>query len=394
MRRVRVGIAAALWLAAGAAWAGRYEEGLRLKQAQQLEPAAAAFEATLAQEPGNAAALEQLAIVQGWLGRHEAAVASWERLIALQPDRADHRVGLARVLYWQGRRGVALAELDLALSLDPDHLEARTLLGDVLLADGQRGPAREAYARSLGLPGADAAALTAKLEAATPPPTRRFDAGTIFDDYDNARGSENSQYLQVGQQPFDGLTLYGRYERFRQFGARDQGLTAGGYWLPHPRWLLQAELGATIDHVDFRSDLQALLNGEWLLAGPVQPLLGLRLLRYDGGEVATVSPGVRLLAAGAALELRYGITRNLDAGQTGIFSARLGYEAGRASPYLSYTQGQEALPPQALAELRVLGAGCVWTLNRRWSLRADYSHEHREGIYRHHALGLGFSYRY
>lgn len=393
MRHFKSGVAA-LWMVAGAAWAGSYEDGLRLKQAQQLAPAAAAFEAALTKEPNHVAALEQLAIVQGWLGRHEASVASWGRLIALQPDRADHRVGLARVLYWQGQRGVALAELDLALSLDPDHLEARTLLGDVLLADGQRGPAKEAYTRSLGLPGADTAALTAKLEAATPPPTRRLDAGAIFDDYDNARGSENSQYLQIGQQALEGLTIYGRYERFSQFGARDQGLTVGSYWLPHRRWLLQGELGATVDRADFRSDLQALLNAEWLLAGPVQPLLGLRLLRYDDGEVATVTPGVRVLAGAAVAELRYGLTRNLDDERTGVFSARLGYDIGRASPYLIYTQGEEALPPQALAKVRVLGAGCVWTLDRHWSLRADYSHEDREDIYRHHALGLGFSYRY
>ena len=106
------------------------------------------------------------------------------------------------------------------------------------------------------------------------------------------------------------------------------------------------------------------------------------------------SPGLRLLRGPAALELRYGFTRNVDDSNTGVFSARLGFEAGTAMPYLSYTQGEEALPPQALADITVLGAGCVWTLDRRWGLRADYSYEDRKDIYKHHALGVGLSYRF
>lgn len=393
MKNTKGGVVA-LWLVGGVAWAGSYEEGLRLKQAQQLEPAAAAFEATLAQQPDRVEALEQLAVVQGWLGRYEQSVASWRRVIALRPDQPDHHLGLARVLYWKGERTAALAELDRALALSPDHAEAQTLKGDVLLADGQRAPAREAYERSLQLPGADAESLARKLESTEPLPTRRIDAGAIFDDYDNERGAENSQYVQIGQQPNPDLTIYGRIERFSQFGARDQGLTVGSYWLPHPRWLLQGELGATLDKADFRSDLQVLANAEWLLAGPVQPLLGLRLLSYDNGEVTTVTPGLRLSMGATSLELRYGVTRNVDDSRTGMVSARLGHEFGRAAPHLSFTQGEEALPPQALADVTVIGAGCVWSLNRRWGLRADYSYEDRKDIYKHHALGLGFSYRY
>lgn len=385
---------ALLWLMAGAASAGSYEEGLRLKQAQQLEPAAAAFEAAVAREPGNPLAVEQLAIVQGWLGRYEQSIASWRKAQVLRPNQPDYHLGLARVLYWKGEHGASLAELDRALKLAPDHLDAQSLRGDVLLAAGQHAEARVAYERSLSLPGADQPALRRKLEGAAPPLAWRLDAGGLFDDYDNARGSEDSQYLQLGHQATAALNLYGRYDRYHQFGARDQGLSLGAYWLPVRQLLLQAELGATLDAPDFRSDTQLLLNADWLLPGPAQPLLGLRLLRYDQGEVSTLTPGLRLLQGPAALELRYGLTSNLDDSDTGMFSARLGFEAGRAAPYFVYSQGEEALPPQALAEITIFGAGCVWSLNRHWSLRADYSHEDRRNIYRHHALGVGFSYRF
>lgn len=393
-QRIKGGVMATLLLASAAAWASRYEDGLRLKQAQQLQPAAEAFAAVLAREPGNVLAVEQLAIVQGWLGRYEQSTATWRRAIELRPGKPDYHVGLARVLYWQGERRAALSELDRALALAPDSLEALSLKGDVLLADGQRDPARQAYERSLQLPGADAAELQRKLAATAPPPAWRLDAGSIFDDYDSARGQEDSQYLQLGRQLSPALTVYGRYDRFHQFGARDQGLTAGAYWLAQPRWLLQAEAGLTLDSADFRSDSQFLLNADWLLDGPVQPLLGLRLLSYDQGEVSTVTPGLRLLYGPAALELRYGFTSNLDDSNTGVFAARLGFDTGAAAPYLSYTQGEEALPPQARADVTVLGAGCVWTLNPQWSLRADYSYEDRKDIYKHHALGGGLSYRW
>lgn len=377
------------------ATATSFEEGLRLKNDQQLESAAAVFTEIVRRQANDLKALEQLAIVQGWLQRYDDSIATWRQALTLTPDQVDFRIGLARVLYWKGEREAALVELNRALARDPDHIEALTLKGDVLMAQNAPASARRAYEQARVLAGTAAnPELDRKIAGAVPPRAWRLDVGGSYDHYDNARGDENSLYTQLGYRLSPKLTLYGRYDRYDNFGTTDQGLAAGGYWLIQQRLLLNAEVGGTLDEVDFRPDTLAALYADLLLDGPLQPLLGLRHLRYDNGDVTTITPGLRLLRSTAQLELRYSHTDNIDGGSTGVFSARASYDAGRYAPYLAYTVGEEALPPQALADIRIYGAGCVFNLSPTWGLRADYSYEDREDIYRHHALGLGLTYRY
>lgn len=376
--------------------AATFEDGLRLKQEQNLEAAAAAFAEAAEAQPGDPAALEQLAIVQGWLQRYDDSIASWRKALALAPERSDFHVGLARALYWKGERDSALAELDQALAAQPDNVDALTLKGDVLIAQDQPLAAREAYARARGL-GDDPVGvieLDRKIAQAVAPSAWRLDAGGSYDHYSNQREHEYSAYTQLGYKFSRELSLYAHYDHFDNFGATDEVLTAGGYLLIQDWLLLNAEAGGTIDDADFRADSLASIYADLLLDGPVQPLLGFRYLDYDTGEVTTIIPGLRLLLDAAELEVRYGITDNVDGADTEVLSLRASYNAAGYTPYLAYATGEEALPPQALADIRIYAAGCVFNLNPVWGLRADYSFEDRKNVYDHDSFALGLTYRY
>lgn len=378
-----------------AAAAATYEDGLRLKQEQKLEAAASAFADALQAQPDDVRALEQLAIVQGWLQRFDDSIATWRQTLALQPQRVDAHIGLGRVLYWKGERASALTALDQALAIEPANVEALTLKGDVLLAQNDAAGARRAYTAAQAVSGAGGdPALAQKIARARPPQAWRLDAGGAFDDYSRTRGDEGSAYLQLGHRFSPQLSAYANFTHYDNFGTTDEALTVGAYVLVLDRLQLNPEVGTNLDDENFRPQSLAGLNAELLLDAPVQPLLGVRYLRYGNGNVTTVTPGLRLLRDAAQLELRYGLTNNVDGSDTDVFSARASYSAGRYAPYLAYARGDEALPPQALARIRIYGAGCVLDLSRAWGVRADYSFEDRVDIYRHHTFGLGLTYRY
>jgi hypothetical protein len=64
------------------------------------------------------------------------------------------------------------------------------------------------------------------------------------------------------------------------------------------------------------------------------------------------------------------------------------------NPYLAFSSGREALPPQAPAKITIAGGGVRWQLDPQWSVRADYSFEDRKQVYRHHTLATSLSYRF
>lgn len=393
------------------ALAADYQQGLRLKADNKLEAAATEFEGVVGQNPRDTKALEQLAVIQGWLGRYDASIATWQRLLVIEPRREDARVGIARIQYWAGKPALALQTLDDVLAREPQSADALSLKGDVLLALQQPGAARAAYERALQS-GADAAAIQTKLartSAAAASATRwRLDAGVGIDEFSNQRGSEYNGFTQLGYQISPTLSLYGRYEIARQFGSNDATGFAGGYWLAAPELLLFGEIGYTPD-ADFRPDSQVLLGAELLVDKYVQPLLTYRFSRYGGstvnlqpgalsgrGNVKTVTPGVRLVLPGAGnLELRFGISDNIDGSTTKVSQARINFDAGeRWAPYIAYFDGDEALPPQAPAAFKVYVAGVVYQLGAAWSVRADLAYEERPSFYNRKSLALGVSYRF
>ncbi|AXQ29983.1 YaiO family outer membrane beta-barrel protein [Solimonas sp. K1W22B-7] len=392
MKRYRLLLLACLF--APLAQAASMEEGLRLKQQEKFAESAAVFAGLVRENPRDLKALEQLATVEGWLQRYAESIAHWRMAIALAPQRADLRVSLARVLYWKGEHDAALAALDAALAAEPGNADAAVLRGDVLMAQGRPEAAREAYLKARQLPGADAAALETRLQRTQPPPRWRLDAGAAFDDYSELRGSEHSSFLQLGYRFSPSLTAYVHYDQFDWFDTDDQTLSAGAYWLPHPQWLLQVEAGSTSD-ADFRPKTQYNLQVEWLLKGPVQPLLGYRWYEYDNGRVATITPGLRWLPAPFSLELRHALSKNVDGSDTGVTSLRAAWEGSeRWTPYLLYATGKEALPPQPKADFDVYAAGLLCNVTPAFGLRLDYAYEDRPDFYERNTVALAASWKF
>lgn len=393
MNRQLCGLALFISLASHAA---TYDEALRLKQAQQLPESEAVLISVLANEPNNTKALEQLAIVQSWQNKFDDAVSSYRRLLSVEPSHKDGRVGLARVLYWKGERRQALAELDVVLNSDADNSDLWVLRGDILLADQQANAAREAYLKAKALHGGvNDPALEAKIAAAKPPKSWRLDAGYVADDYSEVRDDEHSAYLQLAYTTSGKTTFYAKWEDYFNFNKTDRGAGIGVYWLPVDSVLLHAEWSTTLDEADFRPDDLLLLNSEFLFSAHWQPLLGIRRSTYNSpfgeGDVTTITPGIRWNIDNTSIEWRHGRTTNLDDSKTSVDTLKLTYNGDRYAPYLSYTTGEEATPPLAVAEIDVLSAGLVVRFNDAWGARVDYAREDRKDNYVHTSMGLGIS---
>lgn len=391
---------------AAQALAADFQQGMRLKADKQLEAASAEFEGVLQQTPQDTKALEQLAVIQGWLGRYPASIASWQRLLALEPHREDARVGIARIQYWSQQPQQALQTLQDVLSRQPRLAEALALQGDVLLALNRSQEARAAYSQALAQ-GADSAELNAKLSRLQNPKVWRMDVGLGQDRYNNTRSTENGSFLQLGYQMAAQANIYARIEQAYQFGSNDSTYFVGAYWSPSPVWALNAEWGQT-PSPDFRPATQAQIGLEFLGHAAVQPLLSYRQANYTGtsvgtgnlptgqGQVKTITPGLRLVWPGTgSLEVRLAISDNIDRSNTKVTQLRINLDTSEyLSPYLAYFKGEEALPPQPAASFEVLVLGAVYKLNDTWSLRADLASENRPQFYQRNSLALGVSYRF
>lgn len=384
--------------------AADYQKGLRLKAANQLEAAATEFGVLVKENPNNALAVEQLAIVSGWLARYDTSIANWQRLLVLQPKRDDARIGIARVRYWRGEHAQALKELDDVLSRQPTAADALTLRGDVLLASNQLDAAKDAYSAA-ARNGADKAEITAKLAKIVPPRLWRLDLGLSQDRYDRTRGNEGSANVQLGYQFSRTLSVYGRYENARQFGTTDDTVFVGGYWRAVPDLLLYGEAGSTAN-ANFRPSSQFVAGVELLTFKRIQPLLSFGQSTYGGspatagtaasgkGNVGTITPGLRVSFPGIAdVEYRYAISENINKSITQVNSLRINVDAGEQwGPYLAFYSGEEALPPQAPASFKTIALGTTFKINPQWSLRADLSREDRANFYIRNTAGMGLSY--
>ena len=395
--------ATVLLMLANVAWADTsFDNGMRLKQQEKFAEAAAAFRQSVNNEPQNAQAWQQLATVEAWLNHFDVSVAAWRSVLKITPNQASAHVGLARVLYWQAKHPEALREVDAGIALETPKTDVLVLKGDIVLASGDRSKARAIYQQAQALAQGDAD-IAKKITRTDEPKNWRLDAGYLADQFSAIRGQESSSYIQLGNQVSADTSLYLRADRYNSFNNIDNGLSAGGYFRLAPWYLLNAELGFNIDTANFRPKQMLVLNSEFLVAGSVQPLLGVRYMHYDdairagssipvaGGDVTTITPGVRISMPSSSLELRYGYSQNLDHSKTGVFQAKLNFEQETFTPYLVFATGEEALPPQSKAKIKVFGAGVVWNIDSEWGARIDLTHEDRTGFYKHNTIGLGVS---
>jgi tetratricopeptide (TPR) repeat protein len=100
-------------------------------------------------EPGNVAALEQLASVLSDLGDLERMRPVVVRLRAEAPASEGAHYYAAALLFMENRTELALAEAQQVLALNPRHAKAHNLAGACLASLGQREKAREAFQASI-----------------------------------------------------------------------------------------------------------------------------------------------------------------------------------------------------------------------------------------------------
>jgi tetratricopeptide (TPR) repeat protein len=113
-----------LLLLATAVPARAQDEADRAWAAGDIPAATRLYEARLAANPRDAAALHRLALIRAWAERYDEALSLFDRLLAVDPRNREARVDRARVLAWRGDPSAAAAALDPLLAEDPGYLPA------------------------------------------------------------------------------------------------------------------------------------------------------------------------------------------------------------------------------------------------------------------------------
>ena len=150
----------------GALWAERHPRSSFLQlllgsahaRLGQTDAAIACLGKSIALQPGNADAHNNLGFLFANLGRDEEAAAAFRNVIALSPASADAHSNLGIILGRQGRGDEAATALRTAVRLRPDHAVAWFNLGNLMKDSGQPEEAiaafRQAIARQPGHVGA------------------------------------------------------------------------------------------------------------------------------------------------------------------------------------------------------------------------------------------------
>jgi Flp pilus assembly protein TadD len=111
-------------------------------------------------QPGNLAAVEQLASIFSDAGDAERLAPAVARLRAQALDRASTHYYSATLAYLQQRPDVAIREAEAALNLDRGHAKAQNVLGAALAGVGERDRARTAFRAALAADPRDPAAYS------------------------------------------------------------------------------------------------------------------------------------------------------------------------------------------------------------------------------------------
>jgi YaiO family outer membrane protein len=202
-------------LAAQAAWAGVYEQGLEAKNAGRHEEAAGLLRKATQAQPSNVEAWLHYGMVLGWQNKHDEALTALRQGLRRKPGHYDLLLAEATVLGWKKDYAAAderLAEMeqkfpgnqevalmrgriavwrgDLAegrrryeaiLQKDPNQVEVLMALGDIEMEEWHVGQAKTLYERALAVK--PSPELQQRLEAATNQTLWRIDtslSGSTF----------------------------------------------------------------------------------------------------------------------------------------------------------------------------------------------------------------------
>lgn len=129
----------------------RFEQGLRLSDAGDIEGAVRAFTDVVRHRPDIAQAHFNLARALMQLGREGPALEHLERVVALEPGHLKANLGLVHLLQRRGDRAGALARLQQAQALAPGDPWIAGDLASALATAGRDDEAAAMFARALTL---------------------------------------------------------------------------------------------------------------------------------------------------------------------------------------------------------------------------------------------------
>jgi tetratricopeptide (TPR) repeat protein len=374
-----------------------FNSAMELKRNAKHLEAEEMFVRIIKAEPNNLAVIEQLAIVQSWQKKFDFSIDNFNKVLSIDEHFTGARIGLARVLYWKGEYEFALSEIQQVINDQSNVSDHWILKGDILMADDKPIDARKSYLQAKRILGTQIdSSLESKINHAQPIRKWRLDAGYISDSYSADRVDGHSSYMQVGYNPADKITVYLRGEEYFSFDRTDTGVVFGTYFMPHESILVNGEYYANNNQVNFRPSKQISLNTDFIFNNVWQPLLNIRQAIYsinDGsnGDVTTITPGLRYINGNATFEFRHARSTNTNDTTTITNSLKLNMTYDSFTPYIFYTNGEEGIPPLAVAEISIIGAGAVFQLNNNMGLRIDLSREDRKNSYIYNALGAGIS---
>ncbi|MDO8679778.1 MAG: fused MFS/spermidine synthase [Acidobacteriota bacterium] len=140
-------------------------------------------------EPGNVAALEQLASVLSDAGDAERLEPVVARLVREAPSNPWGHYYAASLFFLKDRPDQALQAARNAVSLDPNHAKALNLIGASLASMGQHDQARQAFTASIAAdprePGTYTNLATLELQTGNPDRARRYFAEALTIDPTN-----------------------------------------------------------------------------------------------------------------------------------------------------------------------------------------------------------------
>jgi tetratricopeptide (TPR) repeat protein len=95
----------------------------------EMDAAQAAFEAVLAEDAEDTAAIHYLGLIAAERGDFEAAIARYRSALELDPDDVDFRFDLGAALLESGHTAEARGEFDRVLAAEPDRARAQLFAG-------------------------------------------------------------------------------------------------------------------------------------------------------------------------------------------------------------------------------------------------------------------------
>lgn len=385
-----------------------YDSAMTARAAGNFAAAEAALKQALALRPGDARAVLQLGLVQGFQRQYAEALQTIRGGLAAAPGDFDLRLAEARVLGWMGDNAGAAAKVDDLLAEFPGNVEALNLKGRLALYRADPAAAEAAFAEVLRRePGNEEAArglADARKASAEAAPTTRLSIG-----YTQSRfaRSQNADWREVEADLVFDLDEATRLLAYTQvsnrFGSTDTYVRAGIERRLGPDLLVRVQAGAT-PGADFLPRWTAEAGADYRVSegtgtfGPTDALIDLKQRHYSTGDIRNVDPGIRqyFLDGRVWLTGRWINSFDVNAGNKRLtgWSARADWQASdRLRLFAGRSNAPETEQGATVDTVSTFG-GVVVEMTPLADLSVAYTHDNRQNSYLRDAVSATIGYRF